>query len=87
MGQCELVKHKIQTSTRKTSRNWTLEKRFISSHLQPPTDKNSKELANLISELDDVTVKTIYCVQKEVHSGVQFCTVPAEELLKSPFSC
>ena len=30
------------------------------SHLQPPKDKNSKPLAVLILEFDDVTVKTIY---------------------------
>ena len=44
-------------------------------HLQPPLEKNSEDLAILILELDDVTVKTIYCFLsslEEVQLGVQF---------------
>ena len=31
------------------------------TNLQPPLDKYSEDLAILILEFDDVTVKTIYC--------------------------
>ena len=37
-----------------------LENALFLSHLQPPKDKNSKHLAVLILEFDDVTMKTIY---------------------------
>ena len=33
---------------------------LLLDHLQPPKDKNSKHLAVLVLEFDDVTVKTIY---------------------------
>ena len=38
----------------------TWKKDLFLGHLQPPLDKNSKHLAILILEFDDVTVKTIY---------------------------
>ena len=37
-----------------------LQEDFFPGHLQPTIDKNSKQLAILILEFDDVTVKTIY---------------------------
>ena len=39
----------------------TLKKYSFLGHLQPLIDKNSEDLAILILEFDDVTVKTIYC--------------------------
>ena len=56
---------------------------------QPPLDKNSEDLAILILEFDDVSVKTIYCfflflsgVQKEVHLGVYVLYRPCSRPIK-----
>ena len=38
----------------------TYKKDLFLAHLQPGVGKNSKDLAILILEFDDVTVKTIY---------------------------
>ena len=43
---------------RRATRN--LEKDLFLGHLQPGVGKNTKDLAILILEFDDVTVKTIY---------------------------
>ena len=40
-------------------------------HFQPPLDKNSEDLAILILEFDDVTVKTIYCFLSSLDWGPQ----------------
>ena len=64
---------KIQNAAffkQKTSRNWKLEKDLFLGHLQPPLDKNSKDLAILILEFDDLTVSRVG-VQKEVQLGVR----------------
>ena len=59
---------------------------------QPPLDKNSEDLAMLILEFDNVTVKTIYCFLSSLEWSVggpfwgsTVCTVPDQDLLKSPF--
>ena len=39
-----------------------LKKDIFLGHLQPPIDKNSKQLSSLILEFDDATVKTIYSI-------------------------
>ena len=60
-------------SKRKTSWNRKLEKGLVLSHLQPPLDKNSEEVAILILAFDVVTVKSFLLssgVQKEVQLGV-----------------
>ena len=52
-----------------------LKKDLLLGHLQAPLDKNSEDLAILILEFDDVTVKTILFFSffsRRVHLGVQF---------------
>ena len=64
-------------------------------HLQPPLDKNSEDLVILILEFDDVTVKSIYCFLSSLEWGPEgglvwgstFCTVLAQDVLKSPVNC
>ena len=61
--------------------------------LQPPLDKTSEDLAILILAFDDVTEKTIYCSFSSLEWGPEggpvwgftFSTIPAQDLLKSPF--
>ena len=62
-------------------------------HLQPPLEKNSEDLAILILEFDDVTVKkpSIVFFHPSRRSswgsslGSTFCTVPVQDVLKCPF--
>ena len=76
-----------------------LKKDLLLGHLQPLLGKGSEDLGILISEFDDVTVKTIFCFlschapvgSKRRSSwgpvwGSTFCIVPAQDLLKSPFN-
>ena len=71
--------------------NWKLDKKIFLAHLQPTLDKNSEDLAGLILEFDNVTVKNhllfFFLLLSGIQLEVQFCTVPARPItVKSPFN-
>ena len=78
-------------------RTGNLKNYLFLGHLQPPLDKNSKDLAILILEFDDITVKTIYCFLSSLEwesrrrsswgsSFVHVLSLHAQDLLKAPFN-
>ena len=62
----------LQHERRYRTENWL--KDLFLGHLRPGIDKNSEDLAILILEFDDVTVKTTYKKKVPIGlKGIKYC--------------